>query len=108
GTYQFVETTAPFGYELLSEPIEFEIVFDQQEMLTVTVSNELKNGFVELVKVDSRDSSITLSGAVFQLLDEEGDIVVESLETNAEGKVEIELKPGNYQLVETTAPFGYE
>ncbi|WP_195913991.1 SpaA isopeptide-forming pilin-related protein [Planomicrobium sp. YIM 101495] len=108
GAYQFVETAAPFGYARSIEPIAFEIAFNQPEMLTIEVTNELANGFVELVKVDSRDSDITLAGAVFQLLDEQGNVLVERMETDAEGKIKAELKPGNYQFIEVEAPFGYE
>ncbi|WP_242295910.1 SpaA isopeptide-forming pilin-related protein, partial [Bacillus cereus group sp. BfR-BA-01516] len=49
-----------------------------------------------------------LANAVFNLLDENGQVVEEGLKTNAEGKIVVEnLRPGNYQFIETKAPKHY-
>ncbi|MDY7222572.1 SpaA isopeptide-forming pilin-related protein [Halalkalibacterium halodurans] len=108
GNYQFVETTAPEHYLLDDTPYPFTIVLDQQEQLTVTATNRLIPGSVQLVKVDADDSSIVLEGATFSLLDEDGNIVQEGLTTDANGQLIVtDLRPGNYQFVETTAPEDY-
>ncbi|MBC5636472.1 hypothetical protein H8S33_06490 [Ornithinibacillus sp. BX22] len=109
GTYQFVETKAPTYYQLLDEPIVFEIVKGQEETLVVTAENDLITGAVELIKVDTEDHNITLSGAEFELQDSEGNVLQEGLVTDEEGKLVVNnLKPGDYQFVETKAPFGYD
>ncbi|TPE68040.1 SpaA isopeptide-forming pilin-related protein [Halalkalibacterium halodurans] len=108
GNYQFVETTSPEHYLLDDTPYPFTIVLDQQEQLTVTATNRLIPGSVQLVKVDADDSSIVLEGATFSLLDEDGNIVQEGLTTDANGQLIVtDLRPGNYQFVETTAPEDY-
>ncbi|MDA1877789.1 SpaA isopeptide-forming pilin-related protein, partial [Bacillus cereus group sp. BY112LC] len=63
---------------------------------------------VELTKIDDIDTNTNLANAVFNLLDENGQVVEEGLKTNAEGKIVVEnLRPGTYQFVETIAPEHY-
>ena len=46
---------------------------------------------------------------VFALQDATGKTLQTGLVTDTEGKIMVEgLKPGNYQFVETEAPFGYD
>ncbi|MGQ0516576.1 prealbumin-like fold domain-containing protein, partial [Bacillus sp. D-CC] len=52
GTYKFIETEAPKDYVLNTKPIEFTIDKSQQSFATVTATNSLKTGEVELLKVD--------------------------------------------------------
>src|SRR5690625_1066896 len=105
GSYQFVETAAPEGYDLDQTPLEFEIT-GAQEKLEVTFENPLSTGSVELLKVN--ENGETLEGAVFELQDEDGNTLRENLTTDSNGKLFVDnLKPGTYQFVETAAPFGY-
>ncbi|WP_413378093.1 SpaA isopeptide-forming pilin-related protein [Alkalihalobacillus sp. 1P02AB] len=107
GMYQFVETKAPADFVLDATPIPFEIERSQTETLVITATNELIRGGVELLKVDDVDTSLVLRGATFELRTLEG-TVVESLVTDEEGKVVFtNVLPGDYQLVEVEAPFGY-
>ncbi|SDZ08507.1 LPXTG-motif cell wall anchor domain-containing protein [Evansella caseinilytica] len=109
GVYQFVETASPEHYTLDDTPYSFTIERNQETPITVTVTNQLTPGSVELVKVDADDLSIVLEGAAFSLLDEAGNVLLEELTTNASGKLTVDgLKPGNYQFVETKAPSGYK
>ncbi|GAF21647.1 collagen adhesion protein [Bacillus sp. JCM 19047] len=107
GTYYFVETEAPEGYELDNTPLEFEIVFNQEVQLEVIKENSASPGAVELTKVDEKGE--TLEGAVFTLYDSEDNELQTGLTTDEEGKLVVnDLSPGSYYFVETEAPFGYE
>ncbi|SFM46516.1 LPXTG-motif cell wall anchor domain-containing protein, partial [Gracilibacillus orientalis] len=107
GNYAFIETEAPFGYQLDATPIEFEIAFDQQEMLSMEMENSLTTGSVELTKTGEDGNN--LEGVVFELQDADGEMLREDLVTDENGILIIEdLKPGNYQLVETETIAGYE
>ncbi|WP_256087835.1 MSCRAMM family protein, partial [Brochothrix thermosphacta] len=105
---QLVETKAPTGYELDSTPIKFEVKKGQTEAVQLAMTNELSKGDVILTKTDNV-SGETLQGAVFELQDAEDKVIESGLTTDVSGKLAIDqLKPGNYQLVETKAPTGYE
>ncbi|WYQ42641.1 SpaA isopeptide-forming pilin-related protein [Bacillus sp. FSL W7-1321] len=107
GHYYFVETEAPFGYELNDTPLEFEIVFNQETQLELTKENALIPGAIELTKVD--EGGTILEGVEFELQDSEGNTLREGLLTGEEGKLFIDdLLPGSYQLVETATLPGYE
>ncbi|WP_284140515.1 SpaA isopeptide-forming pilin-related protein [Virgibacillus sp. LDC-1] len=106
GNYQLVETKAPFGYQLDETPIPFEIVFNQQEAVQLTLENKLIPGVFELTK--QGEGGETLEGVVFELQDAAGNVIREGLTTNAEGKIILnDLTPGAYQLVETKTILGY-
>ncbi|MBU9711361.1 Cna B-type domain-containing protein [Evansella tamaricis] len=65
-------------------------------------------GSLEVVKVDYDDDENTLSGAVFELYDESGAVLLKSGITNEDGKVKFNnLLYANYQLKEAEAPDGY-
>ncbi|WP_176717631.1 MSCRAMM family protein, partial [Brochothrix thermosphacta] len=106
--YQLVETKAPPGYELDKTPIKFEIKKGQTEAVQVSMTNELTKGGFVLTKTDDKTSE-ALQGAVFELQDTDGKVLQSGLITDASGKIAVsDLTPGNYQLVETKAPIGYE
>ena len=108
GNYQLVETKAPTGYELDSTPIKFEVKKGQTEAVQLAMTNELSKGGFVLTKTDNQSGEV-LQGAVFELQDAEGKVIESGLTTDVSGKLAIDqLKPGNYQLVETKAPTGYE
>ncbi|EGC2947814.1 LPXTG cell wall anchor domain-containing protein [Listeria monocytogenes] len=107
GDYQLVETKAPTGYELDATPVEFTIAFNQQAPIQVTKTNTMSTGSVVLTKTDA-ETKAPLANATFKLVDEDNN-VTENLTTDASGKLEItDLVPGDYQLIETKAPAGYE
>ncbi|MBS4220696.1 Cna B-type domain-containing protein [Bacillus sp. FJAT-49711] len=73
------------------------------------ITNELILGDVKLIKVDSNNKEITLEGAEFELQDGDGNVLIKGLSTDKAGKLVVgDLKPGNYQFVETQAPSGYD
>ncbi|WP_024620182.1 SpaA isopeptide-forming pilin-related protein [Metaclostridioides mangenotii] len=65
------------------------------------------NTDVILTTVDSIDKN-KLFGAIFDLLDEDGNMIREGLTTNGDGIITVkDLKPGNYNFVQTKASDGY-
>ncbi|WP_148662576.1 SpaA isopeptide-forming pilin-related protein, partial [Bacillus mobilis] len=65
-------------------------------------------GAVELIKLDDVDNS-TLEGAVFKIVDMNGNDVRSNLTTDKDGKISVsDLRPGDYQFVETKAPIHYD
>ncbi|TCJ81293.1 UNVERIFIED_ORG: LPXTG-motif cell wall-anchored protein [Bacillus cereus] len=109
GDYQFIEIEAPKHYVLDETPINFTIEKGQKKTISLTAKNSLKQGSIELIKVDDLNDQTKLADAVFNLLDQSGTVVKTDLKTNGEGKIIVEnLRPGTYQFVETTAPKHYD
>ncbi|WP_273933247.1 prealbumin-like fold domain-containing protein, partial [Lacticaseibacillus paracasei] len=55
------------------------------------------------------DTGKALAGAVFDLYKKDGTKLASGLTTDAKGQIQvIDLKPGDYDFVETAAPAGYE
>ncbi|MGK0555428.1 SpaA isopeptide-forming pilin-related protein, partial [Macrococcus capreoli] len=110
GDYELVETKAPVGYELSKEIVKVTIHKDH-----VTVDQVVKNektpdptGTLNIKKVDSQDESKVLEGAEFKLV-QGGKVIKEGILTDANGTIQVaDLPYGDYELVETKAPVGYE
>ncbi|MBK0083037.1 Cna B-type domain-containing protein [Lactococcus sp. S64] len=65
------------------------------------------SGSAILQKLDSKTDA-PLAGAVFKVIDNQGNMVVDNLVTGSDGKVNSGLlAPGEYSFVETKAPEGY-
>jgi len=109
GDYSFVETQAPTGYILNTSQVDFTISAKEEGQPHVVVASDNfinYQGSAELIKHDSKGNS--LSGAVFKVIDADGQTVKENLVSDKEGKVLIkDLVPGKYSFVETQAPTGY-
>ncbi|MDZ7836062.1 MAG: SpaA isopeptide-forming pilin-related protein [Alkalibacterium sp.] len=125
GTYILSETSAPDGYEGISEDIEVEIRLDEDDVVRayangevitsenpIQIENILKVGSLTIEKVDaSLQEPSPLAGAEFELrlyTSEEDYTVIATGITNAQGLLLFEDIPhGDYVLVETKAPAGY-
>ena len=109
GKYQFVETKAPAGYLLNTEPSAFTIAAsDRGKPATVIATANFVNyqGAAKLIKKDVNGH--LLSGATFKVLDAKGQTIQTGLTTNNQGEIIAEhLAPGKYRFVETKAPTGY-
>ncbi|MCY8599641.1 Ig-like domain-containing protein [Bacillus spizizenii] len=108
GHYAFVETKAPSGYVLNTEKIEFAIsdsAAGKPDPADAGIAINYK-GSVELTKENTEGRK--LEGAVFNIVDQEGNTVQEELTSDKDGKVKASgLAPGRYAFVETKAPSGY-
>lgn len=107
GEYQLVETEAPGGYEVLSEPITFTIDETTEQ---VEVGDPRTTGTVTVRKVDA-ETGEALSGASFDVMRMQSDgtyTKIQSVTTGEDGTVKIEgLAWGQYRLVETEC-LGYQ
>ena len=115
GSYYFVETKAPVGYEKTDKKYVFEIKKDEvSSVQQVKVTNEKHKaeehlGAVKLIKTDKKDTKKFLKGAEFSLFDQDNNLIAEDLVTNEDGVLLVEkLKEGNYYFVETKAPTDYK
>ncbi|AKP67808.1 SpaA isopeptide-forming pilin-related protein [Companilactobacillus ginsenosidimutans] len=114
GDYVIVETQVPDGYEPSANyEWPFTIVEGENDPVLLTgfdkpFPEEPGTGEEIVYKVDSADNQ-ALVGAEFKLLDAEGNVVASPLKTDAQGILDMsDLAPGQYSLVEITAPEGYE
>lgn len=111
GKYQFVETKAPAGYLLNTEPSAFTIAASDRggKPATVIATANFVNyqGTAKLIKKDVNGH--LLSGATFKVLDAKGETIQTGLTTNNQGEIVAEhlAPPGKYRFVETKAPTGY-
>ncbi|WP_426616640.1 SpaA isopeptide-forming pilin-related protein [Bacillus velezensis] len=108
GHYAFIETKAPDGYVLNTEKVEFTISETAEGKPESTDAGTAVNykGSVQLTKEDADGRN--LEGAVFKIVDSDGNTVQEDLVSNKDGKVETSgLAPGHYAFIETKAPDGY-
>lgn len=65
------------------------------------------DGQVQLIKEDAQTQQ-PLAGAVFELVNSQGQVIATNLVTNAQGQINVEeLLPGTYSFIETKAPQGY-
>jgi len=103
--YKVTEVSVPEEYEI-SAPVEATIDYPSKTV-TITMENKLAQRRIRIIKVDENDDKILLAGAVFDIIDGNGD-VVETLTTDSKG--EATTKPlllGTYYAIEKVAPDGY-
>ncbi|OTX90977.1 collagen-binding protein [Bacillus wiedmannii] len=109
GNYTLVETEAPKGYDLLKDKIAVKI--EKDAAVEIKIGNKKlpdPMGKMKLVKVDTSDKNKKLAGAKFHIEDSNKKVVGE-LVTDGQGEaISKELPIGNYTLVETEAPKGYD
>ncbi|WP_036958993.1 SpaA isopeptide-forming pilin-related protein, partial [Promicromonospora kroppenstedtii] len=119
GTYFWVETAAPRGYELPEEPVSGPVVVDASNAGTTIPPSTFRDpqllSTLTVRKLDAADDE-RLSGGEFDLVLDDGDAayepgadeVVGSCATGYDGTCSVDgLLFGTYFWVETAAPEGY-
>ena len=104
GTYKVQEAATLQEYILNDKSVEIEHTSDKPTQ--ITIENTKKPGlFIQKIDAETRKP---LANAVFKLSRANGDIIKESIVTDANGKALIEgLEAGDYVVTEVTAPVGY-
>jgi LPXTG-motif cell wall-anchored protein len=109
GEYLLKEDQAPKGYLVgIDGTKQVELRAEDQEII---IENKKVHQAVELLKVDTTDQEKVLAGAKFDLQQKKDDIyqTISSHITNASGQIIVtDLEPGEYQFVETQAPYYYK
>jgi len=81
GKYKLIEKNTGKWYNLAEDTT---ITIEYDTTITTTVENELKKGTIQVVKVDKENNDIKLAGVVFQVLDQNNNIL-ETIVTNEKG-----------------------
>ncbi len=104
-TYYLRETSTQETYVLSNEIKEFTLT--QDEITNITFENEKIKGKLEITKVDTKDTSKTIQGAVFGIYDENNNLV-QKITTNENGiALTDDLVIGKYYCkeLETGSPY---
>ena len=83
GNWALIEKNTNKWYNLNEDPVEIEIKWN--ESTSTTIENELKKSQVKVIKVDKDNHKIKLENVVFEVLDENGN-VLETIKTNKNGE----------------------
>ena len=106
GNYTVTETKAPEGYVLKGDRHSIAISRQQTEV-TLRLKNDKAMYKVTAIKQDAGENGKLLVGAEFMLYSMEGAVVAKAV-TGYDGTAVFEVPEGNYKLVETRAPAGYQ
>lgn len=106
GEYEISELTAPMGYALTNEKQSIQV--EENKTASVTFKNKAlpkETGNLQIVKTDSEKH--LLSGAVFEVLEQDKTTVLYELTTGDSGLASASLPVGTYYVREVKAPEGY-
>lgn len=106
GNYAVTETKAPEGYVLKGDRHSIAISRQQTEVM-LRLKNDKAMYKITAIKQDADENGKLLVGAEFTLHSAEGAVVAKAV-TGYDGTAVFEVPEGNYKLVETRAPAGYQ
>ena len=105
GSYILRELSAPEGYKLCED---VNVVFDDTDKLTITLSNARKTGTALLFKTNALDNLVYVAGAEYGLFTEDGEMI-DSAVTDINGRAQFTgIAWGKYYIQEIAAPLGYK
>lgn len=111
GTYTLTERVAPAGYKK-AESIKFvmdvdgKVTVGGKETSHIIMIDEYDDPYVTFSKQDISGKEI--EGAELEIWDKEGKVVESWVSTKDQSHVITGLEPGDYTMVEITAPDGYK
>lgn len=104
GTYYVKEVKSGEGYQV--DPNEYTINL-KHPSIVVNLEDEIYRGRVKIQKYYENGSSLMEEqGAEFEIYDSKNQLV-EKIETNSQGQVEIDLPYGNYRFHQSKGKIGY-
>ncbi|KHL94418.1 hypothetical protein QW71_18235 [Paenibacillus sp. IHB B 3415] len=107
GNYKLVEVIAPTGYDL-DETVRNIKIDSKDQLVLDPIKNTKTLGSLKISKVDYNNVNKKLAGAEFRLTNTSTNVALTGV-TNADGEIEFsDLNLGDYTLVETKAPYGYD
>lgn len=109
GHYTLLEIEAPEGYLVNTQGISFEIPEVAEGKVQTLDLGTLTDytGRLEIFKTG--ENGKPLAGAVFKIIDQGGSVIRDQLTTDEQGYIHVTgLAPGQYKVIETKAPQGYE
>ena len=104
GKYTLTEISAPKGYKLSTETVNFEVKNDGT--VTKVVMYNQPNTGARISKQDITNKGVELPGATLVVRDADGNDVESWISTDKPHY--FELEPGNYTLTEILQPKGYK
>jgi uncharacterized surface anchored protein len=109
GSFYLVETSAPEGFVLNGDPIEFTVTSGQATVVTIqNTPVPPKTGNIRIVNM-IEGTTMPLEGGVFGVFNAENDEQVETLTAGGDGTATgAALPPGAYYIRQITAPQGYD
>lgn len=107
GLYTVKQLIAPTDYKLNDSPEVVEVKAD--ETAEVVIKNEklpTTQGKIQITNLDKKDNA-PLTGGVFKITGNNVDVTITVTEANGV-VISGEIAPGEYKIVQTTAPNGYK
>ena len=103
GKYYIVENEAREGYKRSEEKIWFEIT-ERNKLVEIVMENDPIFSSLRINKTDNENNPI--EGVTFSIFNDR-DELIDTIVTNKDGIIDIELPYGKYYFMETNTPKGY-
>lgn len=107
GSYTMREIIPPEGYLPNNKTYSFNITRDG-DVLTYNITNDIKKGNIQIVKIDTEHEERPVEGAVFGVYRKSDNALLEKVTTDRNGfAYTMDLRYGDYYLKELETPDGF-